>query len=131
MRSRFMAGSRRMMSSGSDTSDDQGSFRIYGLAPGDYLISGTLRSQGMMMMTATAGTGSNEAEGFAPGYYPGTPNMAEAQRVIVKGGQEIAGSTLPYPPHVWYRVRGRVTTANGEPAASMMIMATFGPIHRT
>jgi hypothetical protein len=123
VRSRFIAGARRMSPMASDTSDDQGSFRIYGLAPGDYLISGTLRSQGMMMM-AGPGTGSIEAEGFAPGYYPGTPNMAEAQRVTVKGGQELTGINFALPATRLVRVRGRVTTASGEPGVAMMIMAT-------
>jgi hypothetical protein len=123
VRSRYIGGARRMTSSGGDTSDDQGSFRIYGLAPGDYLISGTLRSQGMMMMPGP-GTGSTEVEGFAPGYYPGTPNMAEAQRVSVKGGQELTGINFALPATRLLRVRGRVTAANGEPAVSMMIMAT-------
>ncbi len=124
MRSRYIGGARRMSSSGGDTSDDQGSFRIYGLAPGDYVISGTLRSQGMMMMMPGPSSGSVEAEGFAPGYYPGTPNMAEAQRVNVKGGQELTGINFALPATRLLRVRGRVTTASGEPGVSMMIMAS-------
>jgi hypothetical protein len=130
LRSRFVGGARRMMSSGGDTTDDQGTFRIYGLAPGDYLISATIRSQAAMM--SMPGINSTETEGYAPGYYPGTSNMAEAQRVVVKGGQELTGINFALAATRLARVRGRVTTAAGEPAVAMMVMvssadpSTFG-----
>ena len=121
-----------MMSSGGDNTDDQGTFRIYGLAPGDYLISATIRSQAAMM--SMPGMTSAETEGYAPGYYPGTPNMAEAQRVVVKGGQELTGINFALAATRLARVRGRVTTAAGEPAVAMMVMvssadqSTIGPM---
>lgn len=120
LRSRFMNGTRRMLPSGSDSTDDQGTFRIYGLAPGEYIVQGTLRPQMMMM----PGMNTSDSDGYAPSYYPGTANMSEAQRVGVKGGQEVTGVNFALAAMRLARVKGRVTSAAGEPAVGMMIMVT-------
>ncbi len=55
LRSVFMGGSRRMMPAGrGDTTDDQGAFRIYGLQPGEYVVSATLRNDMSMGMNGRA-----------------------------------------------------------------------------
>ena len=119
MRSRFMNGARRMMSSGGDNTDDTGAYRLYGLAPGEYLVSGTVRSQMFMMPGMTS---QNEPDGYAPSYYPGTPSMAEAQRITIKGGQELTGVNFALAATKLARIRGRVTNSGGEPVAGLMIM---------
>jgi Carboxypeptidase regulatory-like domain len=64
-----------------------------------------------------------DSEGYAPSYYPGTANVAEAQRVSVKGGQELSGINFALTAARLARVRGRVTTAAGAPPTSpMMVM---------
>lgn len=118
MRSRFVAGSRRMTSVGGDSTDDTGAFRIYGLAPGDYYVSGNLRAVMMMAPGMTSG----DSDGYAPSYFPGTPNLAEAQRVTVKPAQELSGINFSLTAARLARVRGRVTNGAGEPGASMMVM---------
>jgi hypothetical protein len=118
-RNRFIAGSRRLAPVGNDTTDDLGSFRIYGLPPGEYIVSGIVRPQ----MFSMPGITSSEVEGYAPSYYPGTANLAEAQRVSVKGGQELSGINFALTAARLARVRGRVTTAAGSPPPGpMMIM---------
>jgi hypothetical protein len=120
-RYRFIGGTRRMTPSGSDMTDDQGSFRIYGLAPGEYFVSGTIRSQVVSMPGMT----STDIDGFAPSYYPGTANVGEAQRIAVKGGQELSGVNFALAAARLARVRGRVTTSAGEaPGAPLMVMVT-------
>jgi hypothetical protein len=121
MRSRFMNGARRMMPSGGDNTDDTGAYRLYGLAPGEYLVSGTVRSQMFMMPGMTS---QNEPEGYAPSYYPGTPSMAEAQRITIKGGQELTGVNFALAATKLARIRGRVTNSGGEAAAGLMIMVS-------
>ena len=76
------------------------------------------------MMMAMPGMTSNETDGYAPSYYPGTPNMGEAARVAVKGGQELTGMNFALVAARLARVKGRVTNAAGEPAASVMIMVS-------
>jgi hypothetical protein len=117
LRSRFAGGARRMMSTGGDSTDDTGAFRIYGLGPGEYYVSGNLRMMTVMMPGVTSG----DSDGYAPSYFPGTPNLAEAQRVAVKGGQEVSGVNFALAAARLARVRGRVTNASGQPGASMMI----------
>jgi hypothetical protein len=120
-RSRFINGSRRMMAAGGDNTDDTGSYRIYGLAPGEYFVSGTFRAPMFMMPGMTS---SNEPDGYAPSYYPGTPNMAEAQRIVIKGGQELTAVNFALAATRLARIRGRVTNSGGEPVGGMMIMVS-------
>ena len=56
-----------------DTTDDQGHFRLFGLPPGDYYVSATLRSGGPEVTDPMG-----ELSGYAATYFPGTPNVAEA-----------------------------------------------------
>ncbi len=122
-RYRFLGGTRRMTPNGSDNSDDQGNFRIYGLPPGDYFVTGTLRSDAAFM--GPPGMSSTQMEGYAPSYYPGTPNLAEAQRVIVKGGQELTGINFALTATRLARIRGRVTSSSGEPSAGVTVTTTL------
>ena len=70
-RSQMFEGRRRLVNVGvDDESDDTGAFRLYGLAPGDYYVSATLR--------ANTFDSSADASGYAATYYPGTGNVAEA-----------------------------------------------------
>ena len=75
----FVAGARRLVPGGgegsTDRTDDQGGFRLYGLPPGDYFISANNRSN---HDDRAAGINNTEADGFAPTYFPGTPNLSEA-----------------------------------------------------
>ena len=94
MRFQFMSGTRRLVPAGSegrsDRTDDQGGFRLYGLPPGDYFVSASNRNNNFMM----AGVNNTEQDGFAPTYYPGTPNVDEATRVTLKAGQEMSGANF-------------------------------------
>ena len=122
MRYQFMAGSRRLVpgggEGGTDRTDDQGGFRLYGLPPGDYYISANNRN-GMMM---TPGQNNTEADGFAPTYFPGTPNIAEATRITVRAGQEMTGANFAMVIARMARVRGRALNSRGEPVSNAMMM---------
>ena len=123
MRYGFMAGSRRLMGAGSeggnDRTDDQGGFRLYGLPPGDYYVSATYRG-GMMMLGPEVN--NTQAEGYAPTYFPGTPNVAEAQRVSPKAGQEVTGVNFALIVARLARVSGRAVNSRGLPASRAMVM---------
>jgi hypothetical protein len=122
MRYQFMSGTRRLMPGGgegsTDRTDDQGHFRLFGLPPGDYYVSANNRNNMMMM----PGMNSTESEGFAPTYYPGTPNIAEATRVTVRAGQEMTGANFALIVARMARVRGRAINSNGQPVAQAMLM---------
>jgi hypothetical protein len=122
VRYQFVSGTRRLVPGGgegsTDRTDDQGSFRLFGLPPGDYYVSANNRNNMMMM----AGVNNTESEGFAPTYYPGTPNVAEATRVTVRAGQEMSGANFALIVARMARVRGRALNSRGEPVGNGMLM---------
>ena len=63
MRYQFIGGTRRLVPGGSeggtDRTDDQGGFRLYGLPPGDYYVSANNRNNMLMM----PGMNNTEADG--------------------------------------------------------------------
>ena len=122
MRFQFMAGTRRLVPAGteggSDRTDDRGGFRLYGLPPGDYYVTASNRNNTFMM----AGVTNTEQDGFAPTYYPGTPNPNEATRVSIKAGQEMSGANFALIVARMARVRGRALNSRGEPTGGSMAM---------
>jgi hypothetical protein len=64
---------------------------------------------------------SDDASGYAMTYYPGTPSVAEAQRVTVGIGEEAVADIQLIPTRV-SRVGGTVTTSTGKPATAGMVM---------
>ncbi|HYE86396.1 MAG TPA: carboxypeptidase-like regulatory domain-containing protein [Vicinamibacterales bacterium] len=124
MRYQFIGGQRRLVQGGSeggnDRTDDQGGFRLFGLPPGDYYVSANARN-GMM---SSADLNNTEADGFAPTYYPGTPNVGEATRIPLKAGQEMTGANFALIVARMARIRGRALNSRGEPVARGMMMLT-------
>ena len=123
MRYHFISGTRRLVPGGSegstDRTDDQGSFRLFGLPPGDYYVSANNRN-GMMM----PGMNNTEADSFAPTYFPGTPNVSEATRVTVRAGQEMSAANFALIVARMARVSGRAINSRGEPMTNGMLMLT-------
>jgi len=118
MHYRFMGGQRRLVSAGRfGQVNDIGQFRLYGLPPGEYFISASLRSGGFGFMET-----SDVTTGYAPTYYPGTPNVNEAQRVTIGVGQELTSIDFALIPTRTARVSGTVTDSRGRPVANAMVM---------
>jgi protocatechuate 3,4-dioxygenase beta subunit len=116
MRYQSFQGTRRLVPTGfGDETDDTGAYRLYGIAPGDYYVSATLRTQGFA-------DDSSDTTGYAPTYYPGTGNVAEAQRVSVGLGQEVSNITFALLPTRTSRITGRVIDSKGEPVANGFVM---------
>jgi hypothetical protein len=125
MRSQFHAGGRRLVPAGRIAQpNDLGQFRIYGLPPGDYFVSATLRSFDTFFFNRDddGPTGSNPQSGYAPTYYPGTPAPAEAQRVQLGLGQELASVDFALAPTRLSNVSGTVIGSDGKPAGGALVM---------
>lgn len=109
LRYQMVQGSRRLMPTGiADQSDDTGAFRLFGLTPGDYYVSASVRALPVDDPTI-------DAAGYAPTYFPGTGNVAEAQRVTLGLGQELTNISFALLPVRTVRVSGRATNAMGQP----------------
>jgi hypothetical protein len=125
MRYQFVGGTRRLVPARGEGStrstDDQGSFRLYGLPPGEYYVTANNRSNMMIMPNMN----NTETDAFAPTYFPGTANIAEAARVSVKAGQEVQASFALIVARM-ARVRGRAMNSSGQPVTNGMLMLTPG-----
>ena len=114
-------------------SNDLGQFRIYGLPPGDYYVSATLRGGTMDIMdmelmvgasfTAASPSASAPKSGYASTYYPGTPNVAEAQRITLAPGQENSGADFALVPVRLAKVTGIVIGSDGKPLEGAAVSA--------
>ena len=117
----FAGGARRMVpaqgANASDTTDDQGQFRLFGLPPGEYYISAMLRSGGPEVTDPMG-----ELSGYAATYYPGTTNIAEAQRITLAVSQENTGVHFGLIATRLVRVSGQVIMSDGSPAPSGNVM---------
>jgi Carboxypeptidase regulatory-like domain len=131
MRMQFQNGRRRLVPSGRNAStNDLGQFRIYGLPPGEYYVSATLRNMTTMMLDMAMGgagavagsTGSNQQSGYASTYYPSAPNPGEAQRVAVAVGQELATVDIQLQPVKLARISGMALGSDGKPMSGAMVM---------
>jgi protocatechuate 3,4-dioxygenase beta subunit len=120
MRYQYVQGSRRLMPSarGGQT-NDIGEFRLYGLTPGQYYVSATLRNN-----FNPIGTDTNDRTGYAPTFYPGTGNVAEAQRLTIAPGQSIASINLTLLPITTSKISGTVIDSDGKPIPGTMVLTT-------
>ncbi len=136
MRSAWSGGRRRLQPTGrTATTNDLGQFRIYGLSPGDYYVNATFRAGDMMgmelAMAAVVGggagaggpVGSTPNSGYAPTYFPGTANGAEAQKIALTVGQEAQNTDFALLPVKLAKITGTVISSDGKPVEGSMINA--------
>lgn len=102
--------------------DDLGQYRLFGLAPGDYLVMANV-SMGFGVSTQVEG----EPIGFAPTYAPGTPVRSDAMRLrVTRGGQASADIVLTETRV--YKISGTAVNSKGEPMqGSVMLTRTDNP----
>jgi protocatechuate 3,4-dioxygenase beta subunit len=127
MRRQYSMGKRRLAQSGrGSTTNDLGQFRLFGLPPGEYYLSVTVRSFDSMVMdmmgSAGGPTGSNSNSGYAATYYPGTPNPGEAQRISLAVGQEITSADIQMQPVRLAKISGNAHSSDGKPMSGAMVM---------
>jgi hypothetical protein len=115
--------------------NDLGQFRLYGLPPGEYYVSAALRSgtEVMMLDSMVAGfrtatnssgpgpSGSSPSSGYAPTYFPGTPNPSDAQRITLGPGQENSSADFALTAVRLSKVSGIVIGSDGKPASGAMV----------
>ena len=90
--------------------DDRGEYRMFQLAPGRYYLSATYTGTGYMGGGVTTGFGTSDAssEGYAPTYYPGVNDPAQATALELRGGDDLPGINLRLVPVRAVRVSGRI-----------------------
>src|SRR5712691_3323200 len=122
---RSAQGRRQLTLSGAGSTNDLGEYRIFGVAPGRYLLSATYRRTPLVEATLDRSATPQGQEDFVPVYYPGTPDVSTAGELnVTAGGQVRADLTLVKARTV--RISGRVISAIGDLAPAIP-MVTLTP----
>lgn len=125
------------------TTDDRGMYRVYGLAPGSYIVS--VSSAGMreefrqvtaeqvQWASALSASGTLQAASeppppapsapasFSTVFYPGTAVAADAQPVAVEAGQERLGVDFGIMLVPTAQIRGRLVDDEGRPQPNQSV----------
>ena len=92
-------GQRRLVPAGRQAqTDDMGEFRLFGIPPGQYYLTATWRQINPM--------NSDDKTAYAPMYYPGTDNIAQAQRLTIAVGQQVSDIVMALKPIRATRISG-------------------------
>ena len=115
---RFQAGRRRLVGAPGIVprqTDDLGRYRLYGLVPGQYIVSA---APGQVL----ANQAGSDLSGYAPTYFPGTPNVREAQLVPVARSQDTTGLDFVLVPTPTATISGRKLGSDGEPMGGSLTL---------
>jgi hypothetical protein len=135
MHSAWMNGRRGLQPAGRmTTTNDLGQFRLFGLAAGDYYVGATVRDpigMGVSMAVMTAAPASDTpasgatapSAGYAPTYFPGTINTAEAQKITIAAGQDALNTDFALLPARLARITGFVINSAGKPVEGTIVEA--------
>jgi hypothetical protein len=133
------------------TTDDRGAYRIYGLAPGDYIVMATPpivsnASTGEALMVnddevrwaqqqlsqnarAGAAAGSStplppaeRAVTYSPVYFPGTTVADTAVKITLAPGEDRADVSFALQFVSTAKIDGAVVTPNGQPASGVLLL---------
>jgi hypothetical protein len=137
MRYQYLQGDRRLVQAGQAQTDDRGTYRVWGLNPGDYYVNAVPRGDGIggrggaiaavaaatgrgtpaggaaAAAGATAGEDQNQLM-YAPTYYPGVGSVAEARSVTLGVSQELNGIDFNLQLVRTARVTGHVENPDGS-----------------
>lgn len=106
-------------SSGVST-DDRGDFRIYGLGAGEYVVAA--KPQNRLQQSDDRGPRVTTVLT----YYPGTPNIDEAQRFILEVAAEHSDLVFALQDVQAIAIRGRVLLPAGQVAESFAVLVPVG-----
>jgi hypothetical protein len=128
-RYQYQGGERRLVAAGSDQTDDRGQYRVYGLPPGEYVVSAVARlfARPVERLLAFAGQAppaesDEDTLGYAPTYYPGVTTAAQATPVAVGLGQEAANVDFQLQLVKLARVSGVLYGSDGTPLAGGVVL---------
>ena len=125
LRSSYYRGSTRTFATGRpQPTNDRGEFRFTDVQPGRYFLQADV--QRMAGMTGGAAPAPSAAPGaprtaFVATFYPSASEMAQATRIEVQAGQELAGRDIALRKEKVVRVSGKVLNASGSPAKQAFV----------
>lgn len=140
MRYEYVGGRRTLRPTGrSAQTNDIGEYRIFGLPPADYYVTATMPRLGRVVINAVAqgrlpeivggagrgliaqrlealaGSGAGTGTGYAPTYYPGTPDLGQAQPVMVGIAETVSAVSFGMSAVKLASISGTVIDSQGAP----------------
>jgi len=129
LRQVYTQGQRRMNQVGSASTNDIGEYRIFGLQPGQYMVSASAPPPVAVGPQVPAGIpinvfgpaanvaveGDEGRAGYAPTYYPGTTDAASAAKVKVVANQTVSQIDITLQPTRLATISGTVVDSQGQP----------------
>ncbi len=107
-----------MLTHQSTSTDDQGRFRIAGIAPGTYRIAAVQPSSGTMDLRGEEGMGFMFGAGVDPlalrVYSGDTLHAAQAKKYDLRAGTEETGVDITVPAAAFHTVRGTASAKDGR-----------------
>jgi len=117
----YSEGKRNRSAATSVSSNDLGEYRLFGLAPGRYFVSCVYprwNRGGDEVDSADA-----EKEGYAKLYYPGTADVAKAEPITIKVGEEASSIDILMRKVPVHQVRGNVyNQITHKPGVGVMLV---------
>ncbi len=107
------------------TTDHYGRFQVPEMAPGTYLLLAR-PNRGLNFppnVKVTQPPPTKDTKAWAPTYYPGVLDMAQAMRIRAAGG-DLVGYDIRLRSVPVYRIRGRLRDENGNPVAKILVALT-------
>ena len=101
--------------------NDLGEFRVFGLPPGEYVLSATPPQRFGFQNIST------DTTLLASTFYPGAPDPAAAQTITVTAGETVGGVEFRLLTTAGFRVSGVVVDQAGAPVAGAMVMLRGDP----
>lgn len=149
LRSRYVDGERMLTMADFARTDDLGQYRLFGLAPGTYLVAGApapgprIEDRDYVVPVVPTNANGNRREirtpleealasgaveskafeeaMFLPVFHPGTSAEETALPIELRAGDVVTGIDLPLVRVSTARVRGRVFSADGQPAEGVQV----------
>lgn len=100
--------------------DDRGSFRVFGLPPGEFLILARRSNHPSAFSAMTF----NKVI-LAPTFFPGTRDLASAKPIAVGAGQEVGGVAITMVSTAGFTVSGRVIDSTQSPVRTAVTLHIF------
>jgi protocatechuate 3,4-dioxygenase beta subunit len=109
----YIDGKRQLYSTQGETTDDNGDFRITGLAPGRYYLAGRRDSMSADEVSASsAAKPAKPEEDYVTTWYSGTTDPTAATPVEIVGGQSVGGIDIQLRKAPVLRIKGKLVGAS-------------------
>ena len=95
---------------------DTGEFRVWGLAPGEYLLQASLSGGPMPFQ-------DDDRAGYSPTFFPNTTLASEAQVIKLDVGQTASGIEVMLSPIRTARISGTTLDSRGQPLRTGFVSA--------